>query len=86
MLHRLRLLAAEAHLPRIAFVAVPADAVLVLLPIGGGSSPIWGHIGTRPGEIITLGPISVCMHGPTDLAAGAPSGCRPGSRPDMAER
>jgi AraC-like DNA-binding protein len=55
-LHRLRLLAAEEHLPRIAFVAVPADAVLVLLPISNGASPIWGGIGMRAGEIITLGP------------------------------
>src|SRR5271169_3926998 len=55
-LHRLRLSAAEEHLPRIAFVAVPADAVLVLLPIGGGPSPIWGGIAMRAGEIITLGP------------------------------
>jgi AraC-like DNA-binding protein len=55
-LHRLRLLAAEEHLPRITFVAVPADAVLVLLPIGNGASPIWGGIGMRAGDIITLGP------------------------------
>jgi AraC-like DNA-binding protein len=55
-LHRLRLLAAEEHLPRIAFVAAPADAILVLLPTGSGSSPIWGGIGMRAGEIITLGP------------------------------
>jgi AraC-like DNA-binding protein len=55
-LHRLRLLAAEEHLPRIAFVAVPADAILVLLPIGGGSSPIWGGMAMRAGEIITIGP------------------------------
>jgi AraC-like DNA-binding protein len=55
-LHRLRLLAAEEHLPRIAFVAVPADAVLVLLPIGGGASPIWSGIAMRAGEIITRGP------------------------------
>jgi len=33
-LHRHRLLVAEKHLPRIAFVAVPGDAALVLLPIG----------------------------------------------------
>jgi AraC-like DNA-binding protein len=55
-LHRLRLLAAEEHLPRIAFVAVPAEAVLVRLPIGRGPTPIWGGIGMRAGEIITLGP------------------------------
>jgi AraC-like DNA-binding protein len=55
-LHRLRLLAAEEHLSRIAFVAVPADAILVLLPTGSGSSPIWGGIKMRASEIITLGP------------------------------
>jgi AraC-like DNA-binding protein len=64
-LHRLRLSAAEEHLPRIAFVAVPADAVLVLLPIGGGSSPVWGGIGMRADEIITLGP-SQRVHARTD--------------------
>ena len=56
MLRRLRLLAAEEHLPRIAFAAVPADAVLVALPIGREPSPIWGGIGMRSGEMITLGP------------------------------
>jgi AraC-like DNA-binding protein len=55
-LHRLRLSAAEEQLPRIAFVAVPADAVLVPLPMRGGPSPIWGGIGTRADQIITLGP------------------------------
>jgi AraC-like DNA-binding protein len=55
-LHRLRLSAAEEQLPRIAFVAVPADAVLVPLPMRGGPSPIWGGIGTRTDQIITLGP------------------------------
>jgi AraC-like DNA-binding protein len=55
-LQRLRLLAAEEHLPRIAFVVVPTDALLVLLPIGSGSSPIWGGIEMRAEEIITLGP------------------------------
>jgi AraC-like DNA-binding protein len=64
-LHRLRLLAAEEHLPRIAFVAVPADAVLIVLPIGGGSSPIWGGIAMRAGEIITLGP-DQRLHARTD--------------------
>ena len=34
-LHRLRLSAAEEHLPRIAFVAVPAEMILVSLPRGG---------------------------------------------------
>jgi AraC-like DNA-binding protein len=54
-LHRLRLLAAEEHLPRIAFVVVPADAVLVLLPDGGGAPWIWGGIAIGASEIVTLG-------------------------------
>ena len=56
VLHRLHLSAGEEELSRIAFVAVPAGMVLILLPIGGRPSPIWGGIGMRTGEIITLGP------------------------------
>jgi AraC-like DNA-binding protein len=55
-LHRLRLSAAEEHLPRIVFVAVPADSVVVLLPIGGVPSSIWGGIAMQVHEIIALGP------------------------------
>ena len=55
-LHRLRLSAAEEQLSRIAFVAVPADMVLMSFPIGGASSPIWGGIGMRAGEIMIVGP------------------------------
>ena len=53
-LNHLRLSAAEERLPRVAFVAVPADAILVALPRGNGPAPIWG--GVRPGEreILTL--------------------------------
>jgi AraC-like DNA-binding protein len=55
-LHRLRLSAAEEQLSRIAFVAVPADLILVSLPIGDRPTPIWGGIRMRAGEIMTLGP------------------------------
>jgi AraC-like DNA-binding protein len=55
-LHRLRLAAGEEELPRVAFVTVPADMVLVSLPIGGRPSPIWGGIETRTGERMTLAP------------------------------
>jgi AraC-like DNA-binding protein len=55
-LHRLCLAAGEEVLPRIAFIVVPANIVLVLLPIGEGPSPIWGGIDMRAGEIVTLGP------------------------------
>jgi AraC-like DNA-binding protein len=55
-LHRMRLSAAEEQLSRIAFVAVPADLILVSLPIGRRPAPIWGGIGMPAGEIVTLGP------------------------------
>jgi AraC-like DNA-binding protein len=54
-LHRLRLAAGEEELSRVAFVTVPADMVLVSLPIGGRASPVWGGIETRKGEMMTLG-------------------------------
>jgi AraC-like DNA-binding protein len=55
-LHRLRLSAAEEQLSRIAFVAVPPDLILISLPMGGRTGPIWGGIGMRTGEIMTFGP------------------------------
>ena len=51
-----RLAAIEEEQPRIAFVAVPADMVLVSFPIGGGPSPVWAGMEIRNGEMITLGP------------------------------
>ena len=56
VLHRLRLSVGEEELSRTTFVTVPADAVLVVLPIGGGPSPIWGGIAMQVHEILTLGP------------------------------
>jgi AraC-like DNA-binding protein len=55
-LHRLRLAAGEEELSRVVFVTVPADMVLVSLPIGGRPSPVWGGIELRTGEMMTLGP------------------------------
>jgi AraC-like DNA-binding protein len=55
-LQRLRLSAAEEDLSRIAFIAVPADMVLISLPLGTGTGPVYGGIGMRAGEIMTLGP------------------------------
>ena len=54
-LHRLRLSAAEEHLPRIALVAAPADMVLVSLPSGNRPAPISGGIRIGAAEIMTLG-------------------------------
>ena len=55
-LHRIRLSAAEEYLPRIAFVAVPHDMILVSLANRSGPSPIWGGIETLAGDMITFGP------------------------------
>jgi AraC family ethanolamine operon transcriptional activator len=55
-LHRLRLSATEEQLPRIVLVAVPADMILVSLPMGDRPAPIWAGIGMRAGEFLTIGP------------------------------
>jgi AraC-like DNA-binding protein len=65
VLNDMRLVAGEEELSRIAFVAVPADTVLVSLPIGGRAAPIWGGVEMHVGEIITLGP-GQRMHARTD--------------------
>ncbi len=54
-LDRLRLAAVEESQPRIAFVAVPSDMVLVSFPIDEGPSPVWSGIQIRAGEMITFG-------------------------------
>jgi hypothetical protein len=54
-LHHLRLSAGEEQLPRIALVAVPAEMILVALPVGDEPMPVWGGIGMRAGEIMTVG-------------------------------
>jgi AraC-like DNA-binding protein len=55
-LDRLRLSTVEEQLPRIVFIAVPADMVMISFPIGSGTPPIYGGIKMRAGEIMTLGP------------------------------
>jgi hypothetical protein len=54
-LHRLRLSATDEQLPRIAFVAVPADMILVSLARGRASAPVWGGVRLGTDEIMTLG-------------------------------
>jgi len=56
VLNDVRLAAAEEELSRIAFVAVPANTVLVSLPIGDRPATIWSGMELRVGEIITIGP------------------------------
>jgi hypothetical protein len=55
-LHRLRLSAAEEQLSRIAFVAVPADMVIIVFQIGNGTLPIRCGVRARPDEIMILPP------------------------------
>ena len=65
VLNDMRLAAGEEELSRIAFVAVPADTVLVSLPIGDRPAAIWSGMELRVGEMITLGP-NQRMHAKTD--------------------
>jgi len=52
----LRLSAAEEQLSRIAFIAVPTDMVRISFPTDSGTGPVYGGIGLRVGEIMTLSP------------------------------
>jgi AraC-like DNA-binding protein len=53
-LHHLRLSAAEEQLSRIAFVAAPADTLVISFPIGSGTLPICGGTGLQPDEMMIL--------------------------------
>jgi hypothetical protein len=55
-LQHLYLSAADEQLSRIAFIAVPADMILVALPLGEAPAPIWGGIVMQAGELLTFGP------------------------------
>jgi len=55
-LHVLRLSATQESLSRIAFMSLPADMVLLTFPLSGAALPIYGGIGSRSGELVTLGP------------------------------
>ena len=55
-LHDLRLSAGDEYLPRIAFIVIPPNMVLVSLPIGSGPWPVWGGMEMQASEIVTLGP------------------------------
>src|SRR5215472_14698929 len=65
VLNDMRLAAGEEELSRIAFVTIPADTVLVSLPIGDRPTAIWSGMELRVGEMITLGP-NQRMHAKTD--------------------
>jgi AraC-like DNA-binding protein len=64
-LHHLRLSTAEEDLSRVAFIAVPADMLMIAFPIGTGTGPVYGGIGMRANEIMTFGP-GQHLHARTD--------------------
>jgi AraC-like DNA-binding protein len=68
ILHHLQLSAGKEQLARIAFIAVPANVVLVAFAIGKAPSPVWGGIEIRANEIITVG-LGERLH----ARSGAPS-------------
>jgi AraC-like DNA-binding protein len=68
-LHRLRLLACEEALGRVAFFIVPAGMVLVVFAVPGASSPIWGGIEPIAREIMTISP-GERLHARTDGPCG----------------
>jgi AraC-like DNA-binding protein len=51
-----RLSAAEEVLPRIAFVSIPSNMLVILFPIGRAAAPVWGGISVGSGELLTLCP------------------------------
>jgi AraC-like DNA-binding protein len=55
-LNQMLLSAAEEHLPRIGFVEIPSDMVLVLFPIGRATAQVCGGIGMQTGDLLTVGP------------------------------
>lgn len=66
-LDRLRLASTEEELARVAYIAVPADTVLVGWPIGENPASLWGGIEIRAGDMLTLGP-GQRIHAKTDGA------------------
>ncbi len=72
MLDRVHLSSADENLPRIAFVSVPVDKVMIPLELNGRSTPIWGGIRMQPGGLISFGPshrMHVRTEGPARWAA-----------------
>jgi AraC-like DNA-binding protein len=55
-LNRLRLQSTNESSARVAFLAVPAESVLLSIPIGRHLPAHWGGTSPSPGEVITVGP------------------------------
>jgi AraC-like DNA-binding protein len=67
-LHRLQLLAGEERLARIAFMAVPADSVMVTFASSKSPTSSWSGIEMRNNEIMTIG-AGALLHVRTDGAS-----------------
>ena len=65
VLHRLRLTDLQENLPRIAFIRVPKDTILVALTVGNGDPQVWGGASIQVSDLVTLGPDN-CVHARTD--------------------
>ena len=75
----MRLSAVEEALHHIAVLKVPADIVLVMLPIGRLSAPVWGGVMSQQWELTT--------HGPGQRLYGWTGGpCRSGGHLDVGRR
>jgi AraC-like DNA-binding protein len=56
VLHRLCVAAVAEQLPRIGFLGVPPDMVLISFPFSDRPPPIWGGIRPQHGEMMMFGP------------------------------
>ena len=65
VLHRLRLTDLEENLPRIAFIRVPKDTILVALTVDNRNPQVWGGANIQSNDLVTLGP-DQCVHARTD--------------------
>jgi AraC-like DNA-binding protein len=56
VLHDLRLSAVEEQLSRVAFLAVPADMLLLVFSVDRTALPIYGSIAARSGDLVAVSP------------------------------
>src|SRR3981189_2676214 len=85
-LNGMRLSSAEEQLPRIAFVAVPAEAVMLMFPMSKATGLACGGLAMQVGPFMTLCPGARFHSAATALPIGVPSGYRPIGLSNMASR
>jgi AraC-like DNA-binding protein len=64
-LDHLQLATVDESLPRIAFITVPADKVLIAFLLGSRACQVWGGISAQAGDLITVLP-GQAVHSRTD--------------------